>query len=191
MARPRQFDPVAVLDKAAEAFRARGFEGTSVEDLEKATGLRRASLYGAYGDKKSLYLAALKRYDAASAAVLLAELESRPSGRAALERLFEAVIAASQGDGCGCLLANAANDGGAREPGVARCLDANRRRMEGLLLAQLLRGRSDGSLKPRGEPRAAARFLFTTILGLRTLAKTGASRAELEEVARVALAACL
>jgi TetR/AcrR family transcriptional regulator, transcriptional repressor for nem operon len=189
MARPRQFDPVAALDKAAEAFRARGFEGTSIEDLEKATGLRRASLYGAYGDKKALYLAALRRYDAAAGAALQAELDARPSGRAALERLFAAVLEAATVDPCGCLLANAANDGSAREPGVARCLDANRRRMEGQLLAQLLRGRADGSLKLRLEPRAASRFLFAVILGLRTLAKTGAGRDELAEVARAAMGA--
>ncbi|MDE2509836.1 MAG: helix-turn-helix transcriptional regulator, partial [Elusimicrobia bacterium] len=56
MGRPRSFDADVVLDQAVEAFRVRGFDGTSVEDLEKATGLRRASLYGAYGDKRALYL---------------------------------------------------------------------------------------------------------------------------------------
>jgi len=44
MARPRSFDTDVVLDKAVEAFRSKGYKATSVEDLERVTGLRRASL---------------------------------------------------------------------------------------------------------------------------------------------------
>jgi hypothetical protein len=53
--------------------------------------------------------------------------------------------------------------------------------------AAILRGRADGSLKSRGDARAAARFLFGAVLGLRTLAKSGCSAAQLREVAEIAL----
>src|SRR3569832_338385 len=65
MARPRAVEEGDVLDKAAEVFRRKGFDGASLPDLEKATGLCRASLYGAFQDKRYLYLAALRRYDSA------------------------------------------------------------------------------------------------------------------------------
>jgi len=187
MARPRSFDSDVVLDKAAAAFRAKGFDGTSVEDLEKATGLRRASLYGAYGDKRALYLAALRRYQGKSGVSLLETLNAAKTGRAAIERLFTIVIDEAAGDPCGCLLANAASERSAHDVRVARCVEDNRRRVEGALLAAVLRGRADGSVKDRGEARSSARFLFAATLGLRALGRTGCSRAELKAAAGEAL----
>lgn len=189
MGRPRSFDSDEILDKAGEAFRSKGFEATSVEDLEKATGLRRASLYGAYGDKRALFLACLRRYDSTRALGILADLERAPTGRAALERLFAAVVSQASSDACGCLIANAANQNAAGDAAVARCVSDNRRRLEGGLAAAILRGRADGSLKGGGDARPAARFLFAAVLGLRALARTGCGRAELKEVAERALKA--
>lgn len=187
MARPRSFDSDSVLDKAVETFRAKGFDGTSIEDLEKSTGLRRASLYGAYGDKRALYLAALKRYQGTKGVRLLETLNAARSGRAAIETLFAIVIDEAVGDPGGCLLANAASERSAHDDRVARCVEDNRRRVEGALLAAVLRGRADGSVKERGEAKASARFLFAATLGIRGLARTGCDRAELRAVAEEAL----
>jgi len=187
MARPRSFDSDSVLDQAAETFREKGFDGTSVEDLEKATGLRRASLYGAYGDKRALYLAALKRYQGTKGVRLLETLNAAKNGRAAIETLFGIVVDEAAGDPGGCLLANAASERSAHDALVARCVEDNRRRVEGALLAAVLRGRADGSVKGRGDARASARFLFAATLGLRALGRTGCGRADLKAVAREAL----
>lgn len=187
MARPRSFDSDAVLDKAVEAFREKGFDGTSLDDLEKATGLLRASLYGAFGDKRALYLASLRRYQSTKGVRLLEQLNAAKTGRAAIERLFNLVIDEASGDPSGCLLANAASERSAHDALVARCVEDNRRRTEGALLAAVLRGRADGSVKARGEARASARFLFAATLGLRALGRTGCDRAELKAVAGEAL----
>ncbi len=187
MGRPRSFDADVVLDKAVETFRAKGYESASIEDLEKATGLRRASLYGAFKDKHSLYLAALRRYDATNAVRMLEELDAQPTGRRALERLFEIVVAQCAADPSGCLIANAAMERGNTDHGAARCIADNRRRIEGALHAALLRGRADGTLKGKGDAAGAARLLFSVVLGLRTLAKSGCTRAQLREVADLAL----
>ncbi|MDE2142388.1 MAG: TetR/AcrR family transcriptional regulator [Elusimicrobia bacterium] len=189
MGRPRSFDADVVLDRAVETFRARGFDGTSVEDLEKATGLRRASLYGAYGDKRALYLAALRRYDGTRAVRMLERLNGEKTGRAALERLFAIVIGEASADPGGCLIGNAATERASHDDGVARCVADNRRRIEGGLTAAVLRGRADRSLRGAGDARETGRFLFAAVLGIRALAKSGSSRAELSGVARRALAA--
>lgn len=187
MARPRSFDGDAILDKTVEVFRSKGFEGASVSDLEKATGLRRASLYGAFGDKRALYLAALRRYDSTRASLLMAEIAAAPTGRKALERLFSAVVKEAVSDPCGCLLANAASENASRDARVSRCVEDGRRRVEGGLHAALLRGRADGSVKASGDPRALARFLYAAVLGLRALAKSGAPESDLRGVAETAL----
>ncbi len=187
MARPRTFDGDAILDKTVEVFRSKGYEGASVSDLEKATGLRRASLYGAFGDKRALYLAALRRYDSTRASLLMSEISAAPTGRRALERLFALVIKEAVADPCGCLLANAASENASRDALVSRCVDDGRRRVEGGLHAAVLRGRADGSIKTGGEPRVLARFLYAAVLGLRALAKSGAPETDLRGVAETAL----
>ena len=189
MGRPRSFDADAVLDKAVETFRSNGYDGTSVEDLEKATGLRRASLYGAYGDKRALYLAALRRYDATRAVRLMERLNAAKTGKLALELLFSIVIDESCGDPGGCLIGNAAMERAAHDGGVARCVADNRRRLEGGLTAAVLRGRADGSLKGNGDARETGRFLLAAVLGIRALARSGSVRPELVGVSRAALAA--
>lgn len=60
MGRPRSFDTIAVVVAAADAFRLLGYQGTSVDDLLAATGLQRGSLYGAFGSKRGIFLAALQ-----------------------------------------------------------------------------------------------------------------------------------
>ena len=187
MARPRLFDSDVVLGQASESFREKGFDGTSIEDLEKATGLRRASLYGAFGDKKALYLAALKSYQGKQGVGMLETLNAAKTGRGAIERLFQIIMDEAAGDPGGCLLANAASERSAHDAGVARCVEDNRRRVEGALLAAVLRGRADGSVKERGDARASARFLFAATLGIRALGRMGCGRTELRPVAHEAL----
>src|SRR5918999_5563657 len=62
MARPKSFDEEAVLDQAVQLFRERGYEGTSLADLEAHLGLGRQSLYNSFGDKHALFLKALDLY---------------------------------------------------------------------------------------------------------------------------------
>lgn len=186
MGRPRSFDADVVLDKAAEAFRSKGYKATSLEDLEKATGLRRASLYGAFKNKHSIYVAVLKRYDATRFARMAAELDAAPTGRRAVERLFESVLGEC-GESGGCLMANAAMDRGASDAEAGRCVADNRKRIEGALRAAVARGRKDGSFKKEGNSAVTAGFLYSVMLGLRSMAQSGCTCAELREIAGVAL----
>lgn len=62
MGRPRSFDEATVLDAAGAVFVRGGYEGTSVDDLVTALNLRRGSLYQAFGSKRGLFLAVLRRY---------------------------------------------------------------------------------------------------------------------------------
>ena len=71
MGRRRSFDDDEVLADAREVFLEHGYEGTSIDALVKATGLLRGSLYGAFGSKRGMFVAAL--HDATDS-------ESRDSG---------------------------------------------------------------------------------------------------------------
>jgi TetR/AcrR family transcriptional repressor of nem operon len=88
MARPKEFDPDQALDRAVELFWRKGYEATSIQDLVEALGINRSSLYGTFGDKHALYLAAIDRYCEDVVAPRVAELDQAASPRAAIRQLF-------------------------------------------------------------------------------------------------------
>ena len=63
LGRPREFDEEEALTKILDVFWAHGFSGTSMRDLVDATGLKKGSLYAAFGDKHTIYMKALALYD--------------------------------------------------------------------------------------------------------------------------------
>src|ERR1700676_2679760 len=77
MSRTKAFDPELAMQEAMEAFWERGYNATSVNDLLAEMKLNRGSLYGTFGDKKQLFLAALDRY-AAQGFDALQEILDRP-----------------------------------------------------------------------------------------------------------------
>ncbi|MGW4397675.1 TetR/AcrR family transcriptional regulator [Amycolatopsis nivea] len=64
MAGKKQFDVDVALDAAMVQFWRAGYADTSLDDLSKATGLNRSSIYSSLGDKDALYLRCLDRYAA-------------------------------------------------------------------------------------------------------------------------------
>src|ERR1700682_3876164 len=69
--RPRAYQPEIALGKALDLFRKDGFAATSLDDLSPATGMTGPSLYGAFGDKRELYLKSYARYRADARAAML------------------------------------------------------------------------------------------------------------------------
>lgn len=62
MGRSKNYNREDILDKATALFWEQGFEGTSLQDLELATGVNKSGLYSEFKDKRDLYLECLKHY---------------------------------------------------------------------------------------------------------------------------------
>jgi TetR/AcrR family transcriptional regulator, copper-responsive repressor len=62
MGRPKNFSREEVLEKAMPVFWKRGFADTSLQDLERATGVNKSGLYTEFRDKEDLYVACLRHY---------------------------------------------------------------------------------------------------------------------------------
>ncbi|MEM1138771.1 MAG: helix-turn-helix domain-containing protein [Pseudomonadota bacterium] len=110
MARPRQFNPDEALDSVVEVFWRRGYAATGYDELVRASGVSRKSLYATFGDKDALFIAALRRYRATVAQSILDDLAKTGgtpgSTGAVLAEIGKAV--ALLGQGRGCLMANTA-----------------------------------------------------------------------------------
>jgi AcrR family transcriptional regulator len=189
MARPREFEEDQVLDAALGVFWTKGYEGTSVQDLVDATGLGRASLYGAFGDKQALFARTLTRYRDLTR-VEEGLLENEPSVRKGLERLFKSwldLTCAKNGPrGCYFLLAgtsSAINDKDSRA-----VINERVHQVERMLERAIKRGQAEGELAKDREPAAVAKFLLVMLQGMATAARGGWGRSKLEEVVPEVLA---
>src|ERR1700676_5771162 len=62
MGRPKNFIREGVLEKTLPVFWKYGFADTSLQELEKATGVNKSGLYAEFADKGDLYLESLRHY---------------------------------------------------------------------------------------------------------------------------------
>jgi TetR/AcrR family transcriptional repressor of nem operon len=191
MGRPREFDEERALTAALETFWEHGYEATSLADLTERMKLQKGSLYGAFGDKRQLYLTALAHYQERGLAGLEQELGGDGSPRAALRRFFAGVVERSgtKLGPRGCLCVNTAVELGPHDDEVAESVRAYGERVDALFQGLIERGQTRREFDPKLDPTAAARFLSALLHGLAVLAKLHPPRARLEDVVRVGLAA--
>ena len=185
MPRPRAFDETQVLAKARDQFWAHGYTATSIQDLEDVTGLKRSSIYQAFGDKRRLYDRILRDYQGDSEAYLRDLVASAKTFREAVERLFR--DAATRICDCplrkGCLIANATAELASVDEEINAFVVDNRERFVATLLPLARQDAGRLSLKPE----AACDYVFTVYSGLNLLGKSGASYEEVLAVARAGL----
>lgn len=188
MGRPKQFDRDEALSRAVELFRERGYEGASTDDLLRAMGIGRQSLYDTFGDKHTLYMEALSRYHEIARERFTSEIVRAEAPLEAIERmLLEVADEPPVERARGCLLVNATTERAPLDPEVARLVRENRRMCERSFEHAVRAAQAEGSL-PRGlDASAASELLFTTLQGLRVTAKAGASPATLRAVAKLAI----
>lgn len=172
-----------------EAFWERGYAATSVNDLLAEMGLNRGSLYGTFGDKKQLFLAALERYEAQRGHELRDMLERPGSARSALVGFIHmaAQCCTSQEGRRGCLAAKAAMELAPHDEDVANWLKKFHRRNIDLVARTIARGQEQGEVNRGLDPKAVARFLLNSLTGLRLLGTMSPSESEVQDVVNLTL----
>jgi TetR/AcrR family transcriptional repressor of nem operon len=189
MARPREFDADAALERAMQTFWARGFRATSLDDLCSATGLSRSSLYAAFGGKRALLHRSLDRYEehglARITAALARPVPVREAFAAFLDDFIERIGAGPGRRGCfiGNCAAELARGDRATAARVRRALE----RVEQAFRDALARARSRGEIAADADVDALARFLVAAVQGLRLVGKANPDRAALEDIKAVML----
>jgi AcrR family transcriptional regulator len=190
MGRHREFDADEVLDAAVRVFWAKGYEGTSYDDLCAATGVKRPGLYRVFGNKEELFHRVLARYRTEKMGYVDEALKAA-SSRAMAERFLRGVIDVTTHDPQtpGCLGVNGALACSAASDPVRKLLVGYRAGGGDMLREALDRFIEAGDLPPSTESAALATYLMTIAHGVAVQAKSGFTRAELEAVARQAMAA--
>jgi TetR/AcrR family transcriptional repressor of nem operon len=189
MGRPREFDEDTVLGAAAHRFWLHGYEGTSVRDLAECMGITSASLYNAFGDKRSLFRKALAHYVENS----FGERECRfgkLQPREAIGAFFREIIQRSLSDEerKGCLLVNSALEVAPHDPEFQGIIADVLVRMEGFFHRCVAAGQKAGQIPTTHKAEDLARTLLGAFLGIRVLARTRPEAALLEGLVRPVLA---
>ncbi|HWZ96078.1 MAG TPA: TetR/AcrR family transcriptional regulator [Opitutaceae bacterium] len=190
MARTKEFDEAEVLDQALELFRARGFQHTSFADLTRELGVSRQSLYDTYGDKQTLFHAALKRYLDRAIDFIRRQLADPGPVRKVLLALFDGLIAGQCSKGSpGCLMVNSMVELTPHDADIRALAQAHAREVEGLFASRLSAAQRKGEIGKTKDPVALARFLHHTLLGLSVASRALGERDTLRDSVRLALQA--
>ncbi|TXS31245.1 TetR/AcrR family transcriptional regulator [Streptomyces sp. gb1(2016)] len=189
MARIREFDTERAVEAAMNAFRSKGYDGTSIQDLVDATGVGRGSLYAAFGNKDGLYLAAMDRYRECYALPLAEILRQGAPGRELLREVLVASVDEIVLDGTrrACLMVGAAIGRVAHDPEIAAHVQSTTTLLEDALAQVVAEAQADGQLSEKHDARSLARYLIVTMHGLRVMGATSSDRASLTTVAEIAL----
>jgi TetR/AcrR family transcriptional repressor of nem operon len=186
MARPREFDEAAVLDAAIERFWQSGYEATSVRDLADEMNIAGASLYNAFGDKRSLYARALNRYLDQTFRERIRRLEPSLPPREAIVAFLQEIVKRSLADKKrrGCMLVNSAIESAPHDAKffdiVAIFLDE----VERFFFRCVSNGQKDGTITRAYSAEDLSRSLLAALLGIRVLARVRPERKLLEGLLR-------
>ena len=184
--RPLSFDPEAALVPAMLLFWRHGYEATSLAELTRAMGVTAPSVYAAYGDKKGLFRAVVKRYSAQPQSAIEL-IEQAPSAMAAARILMEGAAIAFTGADTppGCLLASSAIAVSAEADDVRSELAAIRHAIEAALRDKITADLNKSHATT--SPAVLAAYVLTVIQGLSTMARDGAPRTKLLQVTQLAM----
>jgi TetR/AcrR family transcriptional repressor of nem operon len=172
--RPREFDMEQALERAIDVFRQRGYSATSIADLAEGMHLSRGSLYKAFQDKQSVFIAAYDRYARNGSLRLEAVAQGAGSGRERIEAILMLYAKLSQGDEGrrGCLVVATAIELSVAEPDIARRVIATWQSTGRLLSRLLEQAEQDGSISPLEDRAATTSALLCFMQGMRLIGKS-------------------
>ena len=188
--RPRSFDTDQALDAALLLFWRHGYEGTSLAALTEAMGINGPSLYAAFGNKETLFQKAIDRYIQHPASYLCKAMQA-PTARAAAEQALHGAIkmAMHPRNPSGCLLVQGALASSPLSESIRTELSRRRSAGEAAVRERFELAAAAGDLPADADPAKLARYLMTVIWGMAVQAAGGANRAQLTEIAEMAMRA--
>ncbi len=191
MPKTKQFNREKVLEVASSIFHQKGYNGTSIDEILKATGLSRSSLYDSFKDKHSLYLQSLEFYKNREQDFYQTVNEKKLSGLQKIEQLFNGVVThlIEHPEDNGCLMVNAAAEMSKKCEKTAQVVCNNKEDVQELFTLWLTEAINDHSLKLQKEPKNYGPFLFNALCGLKVLSQSGGTKQELNNVVKLTLEA--
>jgi AcrR family transcriptional regulator len=188
--RPRGYEPEVALGKALELFRRDGFAATSLDELSAATGMNRPSLYGAFGDKRELYIKAYARYRRDARAAMGDIFRNDLPIRQRLQRIFavalDIYLSGKEGPR-GCFTVMTAASEAIADPEIRALVLDGFVQLDKAFTACFKIAREKDELPPSANPETLAQLASATIHTIALRARAGVPRRQLEAIVNGAI----
>jgi TetR/AcrR family transcriptional regulator, copper-responsive repressor len=188
--RPRAYQPEIALGRALDLFRKDGFAATSLDDLCAATGMNRPSLYGAFGDKRELYIKTYQHHRAAARAAMIDIFKDEQPIQQRLERIYAAALdiyLSGEAGPRGCFTVMTIASEAISDPQIrAMVLDAVFE-IDKTFTTCFRIAREKGELSSSADPVVLAQLASATIHHVAIRARAGVPRKALEAIVKGAI----
>lgn len=188
--RPRAYEPDVALAKALDLFRKDGFAGTSLDDLSAATGMNRPSLYGAFGDKRELYIKTYQRYRADARAAMQDIFKVELPIRKRLQRIYDVALdiyLSGEEGPRGCFTVMTAASEAVADPDIRAMVLEGFGELDKAFAICFRRAKETGELPASADPDALAQMASATIHTIAIRARARTPRKQLEQIVRGAI----
>jgi len=189
MPKSKQFDETEVLQKAREVFWQKGYNGTSMDELVRATGLSRSSIYDTFGDKHGLFVRSIQLYQQDQRDAIAEFLKDGSSPKKKIQWFFQKTIKEILEDKQqkGCFIVNVVTELSGIDKKVSALACTEIQRVEDLLFSWVREGQAAGEINNKIPARAMARFLQNNLSGMRITGQAHSSKAALEDIVATTL----
>lgn len=188
--RPRAYQPEIALGKALDLFRKQGFAATSLDDLSEATGMNRPSLYGAFGDKRELYIKSYQRYREDARASMVEIFRQEMPVRQRLERIFASALniyLSGETGPRGCFTVVTAASEAVGDPEIRAMVIDGLTELDKAFTNCFRRAKEKGELPESADPAALAQLASATVHSIAIRSRARVSRKDLEAIVKGAI----
>jgi len=188
--RPRAYEPDVALGRALDLFRKGGFAATSLDDLSAATGMNRPSLYGAFGDKRELYIKSYQRYRDNARAALADIFRAQLPLRKRLERIYQVALdiyVTGEEGPKGCFTVLTAASDAVNDPVIRAMVVDALTELDKAFASCFRIGKQRGELPEDADPLVLAQIASATLHTVAIRARAHVPRKELEAIVKGAI----
>jgi TetR/AcrR family transcriptional regulator, copper-responsive repressor len=188
--RPRAYQPEIALGKALDLFRQDGFAATSLDDLSAATGMNRPSLYGAFGDKRELYIKSYARYRADARAGMTEIFREDLPIRQRLRKIYAVALdiyLSGETGPRGCFTVMTATSEAVADPDIRAMVLEGLSELDKAFAACFRIAKDKGELPGTADPAVLAQLASATLHTIAIRARARVPRKELEAIASGAI----
>ena len=188
--RPRAYQPEIALAKALDLFRKDGFAATSLDDLSAATGMNRPSLYGAFGDKRELFIKSYQRYREDARAAMADIFRRELPIRQRLERIYAVALdiyLSGEAGPRGCFTVMTAASEAVADPEIRAMVLEGLVELDKAFAACFRLAKEKGELPEGADVTVLAQLASATIHTIAIRARARVPRKELEAIVKGAI----
>jgi AcrR family transcriptional regulator len=173
-----------ILAVAAQAFADRGYAGTSLNDVLKASGVTKGGFYFHFPSKEALALATLRHKQEQWTGAVMAAMLRHPRAVDQLDAMVEALCDLHEQDRACRAINRLCTELGDEHPELRPQLGTQLTTWMDMVAGVVRRGQDEGDIRPDVEPAVVSEIAVESFIGLETVAEALTGRADLRRRAR-------